>query len=287
ISWLDGDALYYLGNSPLVLFTALLSIGLAIRALSRSLGVTAWALSGAMAGVCLLGLFTFALSLQRASLAAVCAYTALCLLIATVGCPRRMAFVWLLSGVAAAFWFDDLAAAFSPVFDRLAAKTHLVGANMRIQEWQAVWAQICQSPLTFLFGQGWGGGFSSPAVADIRVNYTHSLFSALLLKTGVVGMALGGVYMIAMLDVIRRLFGRNAFLALALAAPLMIDILFYAAYKSLDFGVLLTLISAAFVCYGNVVRPCGKVYDMDYSTSASVQQGSRHGSQPHSRPFTV
>ena len=94
-------------------------------------------------------------------------------------------------------------------------------------------------------GLGWGGTFESPAVGDVRVNYTHSFVSCMLLKSGMLGAALAVAYLIGSFIGITRLLPRHLVLGLALAGPLLIDSVLYASYKWLDFGLLLLLISAA------------------------------------------
>jgi O-antigen ligase len=99
------------------------------------------------------------------------------------------------------------------------------------------------SPLTLLFGCGWGMTFENPAVGNLSVNYTHSLFSALLLKTGLVGVGLTLLYIGALVRRAWPVWARNPVLMLALLAPLGIGFLLYASYKCLGFGLLLILLA--------------------------------------------
>ena len=115
---------------------------------------------------------------------------------------------------------------------------------MRAEEWCAVWAEIAAHPLSLIFGQGWGATFSSPAVADIEVNFTHGLLSSLLLKTGLAGFALGLAYLYGLGRVLVRLFSGYPVVVLAVAGPVLIDVVLYASFKSLDFGLVLALIPA-------------------------------------------
>jgi hypothetical protein len=137
-----------------------------------------------------------------------------------------------------------------PVFDSLMRKTQIVGANMRVQEWQAVWAEISGSPLSVTFGQGWGARFASPAVADINVNFTHGLLSSLLLKTGVFGMLLGAAYIMTLLGRLKPYLKTHIVVVFAIAAPIAIDVFLYASFKSLDFGLVLALIPALLYAKG-------------------------------------
>ena len=114
---------------------------------------------------------------------------------------------------------------------------------MRLEELSAVWDVVSANPLTLLFGAGWGAGFASPAVADIHVQFTHSLVSGMLLKTGLVGLFLSLFYLCALS---LRLFQLRLGVVwpLAIMAPVLIDVFLYASYKSLDFGLVLLVIVA-------------------------------------------
>jgi len=176
---------------------------------------------------------------QRASFAYGAAALLLLLAVAAVKNPVRAA-APILAGLAllAACW--PLLAEFGAA---LAHKNMLVGVNMRGQELQAVIAAFDGAWAAVLFGKGWGAAFSSPAVGGVSVNFTHSLLSAMWLKTGLIGLVLSVFYLGALAAGLWRLLGRFPVLALALAGPLLINILFYASYKSLDFGLLLLLIA--------------------------------------------
>ena len=131
---------------------------------------------------------------------------------------------------------------------------------MRLEEAQAVWLSVADSPLTLLFGQGWGATLESPAVGGIRVNYTHSILSGMLLKTGLAGLFLTVAYLAAIAVRLGRLAGSRPLLAGALAGPLLINIFFYASYKSLDFGLILLLIVAeSAVCAPGNIASAGRV----------------------------
>jgi hypothetical protein len=131
----------------------------------------------------------------------------------------------------------------SPLISTLYEKHQNVGGNMRFQELEAVWTHVSQSGITALFGNGWGAPLASPAVGGLTVNFTHSLVSALLLKTGLIGTVLLAFYLGALAVAGGRFIFRRPALALALFWPFMIDIFLYASYKSLDFGLILLLIA--------------------------------------------
>lgn len=125
----------------------------------------------------------------------------------------------------------------------LAHKTSAVGLNNRWEEAQAVWNSFQGRPWALIFGQGWGAGIVSPAVGPDPVNYTHSLPTTYLLKGGLLGLALVLTYLWALAAGLWRVLWVHPVAAAALAAPFLIDILLYASFKSLDFGLLLVLLA--------------------------------------------
>jgi hypothetical protein len=131
------------------------------------------------------------------------------------------------------------------VWATLSHKTELVGVNMRFEEMRAVWAAVNERSFGVVFGLGWGAKFSSPAVADIRIGYTHSLLSGMVLKTGLVGAVLTLAYLGGLAGLLVKTKGYMA-IVLALGGALVIDTFLYASYKSLDFGVVLMLVPALY-----------------------------------------
>lgn len=231
------DELHYLANSPCVLFAALILIGRGLQNLtSKNLTSSSQNLKGAVyIAAALLPLAGMALTLQRASLAAV-----LLLLIAVLayGVWRRplKTFPLILIGGGIAW------AVQGPVGDIAAAmiyKTEIFGENMRIAEMKAVWAAIESHPASLIFGLGWGGGFSSPAVGGEYVTFTHGLITSALLKTGLAGMVITALYIGGLLMQTAFKYRGRWVLFYALSAPVMIDFFLYASFKSLDFGLVL------------------------------------------------
>ncbi len=129
------------------------------------------------------------------------------------------------------------------IFAGLAQKTSVVGLNNRAEEARAVWESFRDRPFALLFGQGWGASIASPAVGPYPVNYTHSLLTTYLLKTGLCGLALVLAYLGMLGAGIWRIFWAYPVAGLAVAAPFLIDITLYASFKTLDFGLLLVLIA--------------------------------------------
>ncbi|QQG36785.1 MAG: hypothetical protein HYS17_03145 [Micavibrio aeruginosavorus] len=125
----------------------------------------------------------------------------------------------------------------------LLEKNTLVGFNNRLEEARVVFESFSGQPFwAVLFGQGWGAGITSPAAGPYPVNYTHSLLTTYLLKTGLCGFMLVLAYLAVLAAGIWRVLWVFPVGGVALAAPFLIDITLYASFKTLDFGLLLSLI---------------------------------------------
>lgn len=236
----------YIGNSPLVLFAAIMLAGYGVavmieKPLRRGIGTGAFLI---LVSIIPLGAMIFLM--QRASVGLFVASLILIFFAALRFYPfRAWSYLGLLVGVFLLFGQE-----LGMVGAALADKTALVGFNRRADEWLAVWENISTHPLGILFGTGWGGVYNSPAVGGMSVNFTHGALSSVLLKTGIVGVLVFGVYFYALG---RRIFVnalgstnlRGLVFALALLCPFLIDIFLYASFKSFDFGVLLVLMAFA------------------------------------------
>ncbi len=236
LSLIAADSLSYLANSPLVLLSAIYMSGRLLEPSSikkRAAGLFM---------LCIL-LITMAVHLQRGALG-LFALAFLILLGRTVITSPARALPYLAALAALGVYFYEPAA---HIIGALLYKTDNHGVlNMRAEEWHAVWERINASPATLLFGAGWGAQYASPAVGNMMVNYTHGFLSYALLKTGLLGLGLSLVYITALIkDFFQRNQGRITALLLALLAPLALDILLYASFKSFDFGLLLLLIAFA------------------------------------------
>tara|TARA_B100000085_G_scaffold283750_1_gene315139 strand:- start:109 stop:1398 length:1290 start_codon:yes stop_codon:yes gene_type:complete len=236
------EATYYLGNSPLVLFAAIMLAGMgAVHIMARErriyTGLVFMILS-------CLPLFVMAAGMQRASIGlfflsmiAVCA-TAL------IRAPyRALPFICILLACGYLARADMFALA-----DMVWMKTAQVGLmNMRTEEWGAVWAHIADHPIRILLGTGWGGVYQSPAVGGMSVNFTHGALSSALLKGGFAGLVvIGGYLFVIGRRLVAGLYGASDMKALvfglALLCPFVTDVLLYGSFKSFDFGVLLVMI---------------------------------------------
>ena len=233
------DALY-LVNAPSVLFAALF---LSLTALNIvSLRPVSWFWSLILLTLAALPVFAMAEVLQRASIIALCVSAAFILMLKLRQSLLNSALIVLmLSSIFFIFYHEA-----SGLIHALLEKNRQVGHNMRLDELQAVWDTIHLSSSSILFGLGWGGTVNSPAVGGLSVNFTHSLLSAMLLKGGIIGLCLISFYLISLSKRLLHILKLDPVLGLALFWPFIINIFFYASYKSLDFALILLLIA----CYG-------------------------------------
>ncbi|MGH1376112.1 MAG: hypothetical protein ACRBCK_07165 [Alphaproteobacteria bacterium] len=239
------DELLYLENMPSVLFSCLFLIGLAMYFVFRNFSVSSMVLGVTLITLSFLPLVAMVVTLQRASLGAVFLYIILVLGYFIYKSPARAMGV-IVCGV---FVVTLINLSFSHIFDSLLDKTYKVGLNMRPQEFEAVWNVVTRDVWTFLFGTGWGGHFNSPAVGGLNVNFTHNFFSSVLLKTGLLGIIFCVSYIVGLLERLSRVVFMNPVFGLALAAPILIDLTLYASFKSLDFGLVLLMISSSLVYF--------------------------------------
>lgn len=227
----------YLSIAPTVSFAAVLCGGTAGLLLYRGLSLRNIVLAGVL-GVCaLLPFAAMVITLQRAGIG-LSAFALLILL--AIGLWRRPA-----RAVTPLIFVALVALCFLPIVnevaDSLMRKQTLVGNNNRLQEAAVVFDSVAASPLSVLFGKGWGTTLADPAVGGVVVNYTHNIFTTYLLKTGLVGLLLLGLYLYGLCRPLLGLLRISPLMALALGAPILIDLTLYASFKSLDFGLILLL----------------------------------------------
>lgn len=228
----------YLATSPLVLFSALFLVFMSCQKLFirlKGVNIAFFIVGMFMSLVMMAAMFV---DVQRACFVALILSAIILFGIAFVKAPLRallpLGFVACLLLVISPFAID--------VLHNVQMKTSRVGVNMRFQELLAIWQVMQASPMAIIFGQGWGASFASPAVGGLHVTYSHSLLSYMFFKTGLAGLALTLFYLFFLFEKLFRLYLTDPVKGNALMWPLLIPILFYASYKSLDFGLLLTLI---------------------------------------------
>ena len=239
--------LLYLENMPSVLLSCLLLLGGGITLYLQAKNRLHKVIAIALLGFSLLPLMAMIETLQRASIGAVCLYL-LAISAYFLWLKPQKAFIPVLC-VAMASCLVFMA--YSPLLGQFFEKNNKVGLNMRPQEFLAVWQILSKDPAHFLFGTGWGGTFHSPAVDNLRVNFTHNFFSSVLLKTGGCGLIFASAYIAGLLERLIRVVIISPVLGLAIFAPVLIDLLLYASFKSLDFGLVLLMIPVSLIYLRN------------------------------------
>jgi type IV secretory pathway VirB3-like protein len=232
------DPLYYLANMPSVLMAGIFFAGTAVTVCVERFSVRALGIAVMLGVLACAVMWPVVVTQQRASVGAFVLAVVLIMARLLWLYPKRVA-VLVVPLVLAVIMAVP---AVSEVVAGMVRKSDVVGFNMRFEELAAVWAEISARPLSLVFGLGWGGQFESPAVADIRVNFTHSMVSSVLLKTGLLGVVFTGLYFYGL----ARLWWSHALaqpvLALAVGLPIVIDVFLYASFKSLDFGLVLLVV---------------------------------------------
>jgi hypothetical protein len=234
----NSDELTYLANAPTILFAALLMFGVGAQKYVSGFTVKDFARVFVLGALGILICLPMVMKLQRANIGYCALYLMALFLVGMVKYPYRTLGVFVAALVPCIYFIETLGNIAATMWQ----KTSLVGANMRFEDFSAVWREVISSPISLIFGEGWGATFKSPAVSGVRVNFTHSLFSSALLKSGLIGMALSATYLYGLGRLLLGLFVRYPVFVLALAGPFMIDVFLYATFKSLDFGLILLMI---------------------------------------------
>lgn len=235
--WIPQGELLYLSNSPLALFAGAFLAGILWNNLMTPTKKNILIVFLCLAGLAIL-IAAMLLDVQRATIGAVFLTVAVLALFSFVTTPRRAALpLIVLLGLTAILYplVSDTAQA-------LAEKTAAVGLNMRTQEAMAVFNSLAAEPESLFIGRGWGSLFSSPAVAGLDVNYTHSFLTTMALKGGLILLGLAILTVLMAIYEIFLIFQRDRVKGLSVFWPLLIPVLLYASHKSLDFGFVLLLI---------------------------------------------
>jgi hypothetical protein len=229
----------YLSIAPTISFAAVLCGGTAGVLLYRGLSLRNIALAFVLGLCALIPFAAMVITLQRAGIGLSALALAILLAIGLWRKPARAASPLILVLL--------VALCFLPVLHDIAGslmhKQILVGNNNRFQEAAVVFDSVSASPLSVLFGKGWGTTLADPAVGGVVVNYTHNIFTTYLLKTGLVGLLLLGLYLYGLCRPLLGLLRLRPLMALALGVPVAIDLSLYASFKSLDFGLILLLVT--------------------------------------------
>ena len=155
--------------------------------------------------------------------------------------PILIIIITLISLLSHNQWTDKWHQYVTPLLD----KQQTVGLNLRGEELSAVTNELDNVLSNHIWGLGWGAGIESPSSQGNVVNFTHNLFSSLWLKTGSIGVCLMLAFLITLGIQFMKNLKLNAphpiILFLSLFLCLSINMLLYGGYKSLGFGLCLTL----------------------------------------------
>ena len=223
----DGSLLY-LANSPLLPFTAIMGFHYFLMPsttylIKRILGITS----------CILCLLAMGIMLQRAPF-----------ILSIMGClfifclrATHRPLNTIISGTLIIICLVFISPFIFEIFNSLSSKTLTVGLNSRLSEWESVIMQ------TTLFGHGWGAIWQSPAVAHIWVRYTHNIISYYWLKAGIIGALLSIIFIYMWGRQIIVYVRYNPAMGIAILIPFIIHVTVYTGFKTLDFALLLTLVT--------------------------------------------
>lgn len=201
-------------------------------------------LVGMLCGMMGMVLYSLYLTQQRAALAMVFIYIMGVTIFYVASSIRQASQRMKIIAVAIALgvmglWFHAwIGSAIAPLLE----KNRLVGNNARLAEFSTILEYIGADLVTAMFGMGWGARFANPAVGLWQVGYSHSLISYLIFKTGLAGVCIYGVFMWQCLRGLGQRLRQSPALA-ACIPPLILSLTLYANYKSLGYGLVLTVLS--------------------------------------------
>ena len=224
----NNDSLLYLANSPLVPFACITGFHYFTSSGHNSLAIRLCGLA-----ICAVCFMAMAAMLQRAPVALCLAG---CLLLTVLRFPSRPIMISALILIIAIITLQFLPL-FIDIALSLSEKTISVGWNNRFEEWQAV------LHYSTFWGHGWGASWQSPAVADIWVRYTHNMVTYYWLKAGIIGAMMACAFIYVWGRQIILYLWQNPALGIAVAVPFIIHVTLYTGFKTLDFAVILTLLT--------------------------------------------
>jgi hypothetical protein len=126
----------------------------------------------------------------------------------------------------------------------LMQKTQAVGLNARDADLAEIWKIQSENPLSFMFGQGWGATYSSPAVGGYWVNYSHSALGFYFLKSGLFGLIAAAIYLGHLFVPLRRNISGHIGIILSALPPIILAFTLYTSYKFFSCGILLLLLGS-------------------------------------------
>lgn len=228
--------IHFFPYDPAVLFGAIFLLGGLLNRKNLSFNSMLVNVVQALGGVvCLLALLGI---VQRAP-------------IALIGCSLLLLWVVSFKKARARFALGAVAAVFllflfhdvlQSAFDVLYEKTRVEGGAAKLVELRDLYYEVTRSTITMFLGEGWGATFENP-VGPGRVRFTHSLFTFLAFKTGIIGLLLVMALFVFLLAraIPYRKFIMFDHVFLACASALLIGLFLQPTYKTFSFGLVILL----------------------------------------------
>ncbi len=126
----------------------------------------------------------------------------------------------------------------------LLLKFQHAGLNMKDEEAMRIIKQAVSSPAALIFGKGWGATFLNPATGDAEyTRFTHNVFTYFLLKGGLTGVALFGIYFVWIIKLlIKALKDVNLPIFFAILNTLIIHFMLEGGFKLLSMGLIISIL---------------------------------------------
>ncbi|GAB6988094.1 hypothetical protein [Paenibacillus pini] len=231
------DNYLYLPYDPSVIFAGIFLPLMAIHTWKSS-KLYSWVFSLFMLVGGFLALGSLMAVAQRAPLAlAALSFSIYFLIISRRSLKRMLLLVIVLLGVGVLAQ-QQIESSYQLLID----KQESFGANGKTDELAAVIKETSQSSFSLMFGMGWGGLFHDPAVEFVEVSYTHSAMTFFLLKGGIFGVVIFLAYVLWISrNLLRSLSIKTLPIVLSSFMPVIIGLFFQVSYKTLSYGMILTL----------------------------------------------
>lgn len=127
-------------------------------------------------------------------------------------------------------------------YQLLSAKQEQVGDNGKSEEIATVLKEISRTIPTLLYGIGWGGLFYNPIYLS-EISFTHSAVTFFLLKGGLSGLVFFILYLLWIGKKLAGSLTSSTYpVLLAASVPLLIGLFFQPSYKTLTYGIILSLV---------------------------------------------
>ncbi len=126
----------------------------------------------------------------------------------------------------------------------IAFKFQYAGLNGKDEEAISVINQAVSDPLTLILGKGWGATFLNPVTGSSEyTRYTHNIFTYFLLKGGIAGVLLTGIYVVWIISLLIKVFRKKDLpVFLAVGNTLIIHFLLEGGYKLLSIGLIISIL---------------------------------------------